>query len=316
MTTMVENPMRRGPVMLATDGTGSGTAVLAARLVAERLGVPLEVVTVVDPQPMYGGSAWSTSTFLSDVDDLRRIRRVETVHGFLARFSGGAAPPSIHVRFGGIAEEIANVASERNATLIVMGAAPHHRGSRTLGGERAVHVLRNSTVPVFSVPPGFERLPKKIVVAVDFAPASVRAAQAALLLLADGGTLTLLHILPPLYSDAPMKDIGRTSVAAIQSGFACLSAELEHIAGQRLTIETRIRTDENVDGIVSVAYATDADLVVVGTHGPTLIERVFVGSVASSVVLATPQAVLAVPPLAREHRPNRFSTGSVHATHP
>ena len=150
---------------------------------------------------------------------------------------------------------------------------------------------------MLSVPPGFSRLPKRVVVAVDFSPASVRAAQTALLLLADGGTLTLLHVLPPLHGDGPVHGVdGRTSIASIQSFFDRLGAELRRCGRERLAIETRIRTDDDVDGIVTVASTMDADLVVVGTHGPTLLERIFVGSVASSVVHAAPQAVLAVPP--------------------
>ena len=41
---------RRGPILLACDGTGQSSApVVAARLLAERLGVGLEVVMVLEP---------------------------------------------------------------------------------------------------------------------------------------------------------------------------------------------------------------------------------------------------------------------------
>ena len=47
------NPARRGPILLACDGTGQSRApVIAARLIADRLGVPHEVVTVLEPQVM------------------------------------------------------------------------------------------------------------------------------------------------------------------------------------------------------------------------------------------------------------------------
>jgi hypothetical protein len=53
---------------------------------------------------------------------------------------------------------------------------------------------------------------------------------------------------------------------------------------------------DDADGIVHCANAMGVDLVVVGTHGPRLLERIFLGSVASSVVHSAAQTVLAVPP--------------------
>ena len=48
------NPGRRGPIVLATDATGmGGVPILAARLLAARLDVSLEVVTVLDPPMPY-----------------------------------------------------------------------------------------------------------------------------------------------------------------------------------------------------------------------------------------------------------------------
>jgi nucleotide-binding universal stress UspA family protein len=298
---VLRNPALHGPILLATDGTSqSGAAVIAARLLAEQLGVPVEVVTVLEPDLAYGVALGGTPLYLPEVDAARRAKRVAAVLEYVARFSGDVAdvaPPTMHVRFGAIAEEIADVARERSATLVVVGAAPHQRVNRMIAGERAVHVLRASPVPVLSVPPGFSALPRNILVAVDFAPASVHAAQVALLLLANGGTLTLLHMLSPLLGDAPLRDAkGHDPAVAIQTLFERVRDELRPYAPDHVTIETRVRTGDDVDGIVACATGIGADLVVVGTHGPRLFERVFLGSVASSVVHTAAQAVLAVPP--------------------
>jgi nucleotide-binding universal stress UspA family protein len=234
--------------------------------------------------------------YLPEVDDVRREAQTAAVLEYVAKSAADASPP-VHVRFGGIADEIAFVVQERNASLVVVGAAPHQRGSRMIGGERAVHILRASSVPVLSVPPGFAALPRRVVVAVDFSPASVRAAQAALLLVAPGGTVTLLHVISPFLGDAPLRDAqGRDPADAVQSLFGRLRNEIRAYVPQDVTIETLIRTGDDVDGILAGAAAADADLVAVGTHGPRLIERFLVGSVASSVLHAAPQAVLAAPP--------------------
>jgi len=296
--TVPRNPALRGPILLATDGTGrSGAPVIAARLLSERLGVPLEVVSVLESQVVYGVALGGTPIFLPEVEDARRTNRMRAVQEFVARFSGGDVPPPMHIRFGAIADEIAQVARERSATLVVMGAAPHQRANRVIAGERAVHALRSSSVPVLSVPPGFSALPRNVVAAVDFSPASVRAAQTALLFLADGGTLTLLHVLSPLLSDAPLRDVaGRDPADAVQTLFGRLRDELRPYVAGHVTVETRLRTADATDGIVGAASSLGADLVAVGTHGPRLLERIFVGSVASSVMHAAPQTVLAAPP--------------------
>jgi len=180
---------------------------------------------------------------------------------------------------------------------VIVGAAPHQRLNRLIAGERAAHLLRSSSVPVLSIPPGFDALPRNVVAAIDFSPASVRAAETALLLVASGGTMTLLHVLSPLLGDAPLRDAaGRDPADAVQTLFGRLRDELRPSVPDDITLETRVRTDYDVEGILGIAADLGADLVVVGTHGPRLLERMFVGSVASSVLHNAAQAVLAVPP--------------------
>jgi len=292
------NPARRGPILLATDGTStSGAPVWAARLLSQRLGLPLEVVTVLNPQLVYGMGLEAAPMYVPELDATRRSAREAAVMDYVARFSDGAPPAPLQVRIGVIAREIADAARERSATLVVVGAAPHQRLTRIVAGERATQVLRVSECPVFSVPPGFTTLPRSALVAIDFSPASVRAAQAALLLLGDGGVLTLLHVLSPLMSDAPLRDpAGRDPADAVQSLFGRLRDELRPYVPDDVTVETHITTNDAVDGVLASARAIGADLIAVGTHGPRLLERMFLGSVASSILHAAEQPVLAAPP--------------------
>lgn len=292
------NPALRGPVLLATDGTSqSGAALIAARLIADRLGVPLEIVTVLEPQLAYGAVVGGMPVYIPELDQSQKEQRMAEVFAYVHRHSKDIDEPSIDVRYGVVALEVGNAARERGATLVVVGAAPHQRLNRIVAGERALQVVRASTVPVLSVPPGFAALPNNVMVAVDFSPASIRAAQAALLLVADGGTLLLLHVVSPLLADAALRDpAGRDPASSVQTLFARLREELRPYVPPGVTIETRVTTDHDIDGILETATRFDAELVVVGTHGPRFLERLFVGSVAASVIHAAPQAVLAAPP--------------------
>ena len=294
----IRNPARRGPIVLATDGTGVGGApVLAAQLLAARLDLPVEIVTVLEPVPLYNGALDMGMSYNPVVDEMRRDARETEVSDWVARFSGGAAPSRVHVRHGSVAYEIARFAREISATVVVMGAAPHRRLRHVVAGERAAQVLRSGDCPVLSVPLTFSGLPKVALVAVDFGPSSVRAALTALLMLDDCGTLVLTHVLPPLMSPAalstPPSDDPTAEVHAL---FDRLRTELDPYVPNGVKVETRLVTDDPVDGVLKSAEHLDADLVAVGTRGPGMFTRLLIGSVAASLIHADERPVLATPP--------------------
>ena len=293
------NPTRRGPVVLATDGTSeSGAAVVAAQLLAARLDVPLEVVSVLDPTPVYTTSVPEVVVPNdSTIDESRRETRETAVTDYFCRFSGGATPPRVHVRFGGIATEISRFAHEVSATMIVMGSAPHRRFRRIASGNRAARVLHSAPCPVLAVPPTFWELPQTVVAAVDFGPASVRGARAALLVVGDGGTLVLTHVMPPSMRAAALVAVEPTEPSAdVQARFDDLRHELHSCAPPGVRVEQRLVIDDAVTGILGTADRLGADLIAVGTHGPGLVARLLLGSVAESVLRRTARPVLASPP--------------------
>jgi nucleotide-binding universal stress UspA family protein len=292
------NPARRGPVILATDGASrSGAVVVAAQLLAARLDVPLEVVSVLEPTPIY--ASIPDVVVLSDptIDEARRDAQETMVSDYVGRFSGGATPPRIQVRFGGVVAELSRFAREVSATMIVMGSAPHRRFRRVASGNRAAQVLHSAGCPVLSVPPTFAELPRTVVAAVVFGPASVRAAQAAFLVVDDGGTVVLTHILPPLVRSAALSaDEPTEPTGGVHAMFDRLREELRPCTPAGVKIETRLIIDDAVNGILSSADHLDADLVAVGTHGQRLAARLLLGSVTETILHRTERPVLASPP--------------------
>jgi universal stress protein E len=292
------NPMRRGPVVLATDGTArGGAAVVAAQLIAARLGLPLEVVTVLEPTPIFSAAPEVVVVSDPSIDEARREACETTVTDYVCRFSGGATPPRVHVRFGGVAAEVSRFARELSATMVVLGSAPHRRFRHMASGDRAAQVLHSARCPVLSVSPSFTELPQTVIAALDFGPASVRAAQAALLVVADGGTVLLTHVLPPLVRPAALSAVTETDPSAeAQALFDRVREELGQFVPSGVKLETQLITDDAIKGILSSAAHAGADLIAVGTRGSGFFSRLLLGSVAESVLHDAAQNVLASPP--------------------
>ena len=311
------NPVRRGPVVLATDGTGrSGAVVVAAQLLAERLGLSLEVVTVLPSVP-YPLTPDVMVPIDPVTDDIRREARETTVCDYVTRYSGGATPARIHVRVGDTTTEIGRFANEVSATIVVIGSAPHRRLGRVRCGERAAHVLRAVSCPVLSVPPNFADLPRLVLAAVDFSPSSIRAAQAALLVVHSRGTVVLTHVLPPLVQPSALSvPHAGDREAAAREMFDRLLDELRPSMPPGVTTETQILTAEAAEGILSSADVIDADLVAVGTHASSILTRLLLGSVAEQVLYGANTMVLAAPPPSESDSAElwRHITGAVDAT--
>jgi universal stress protein E len=292
------NPARRGPILLALHGReSSGAAILAASLLSDRLGLDVRVVSVAGPEMRYAAPL--------DImpDPKTRLLELEAAHEKLLRerlYQALGKDPSwrIDVRHGERpAREIVRAAETLDATLIVVDAAQHAGIRHTLAGERALEVLRRARCPVLSVASPFSALPKCLVAAVDFSPASIRAVQVALLLADEGATVTLVHLPLPLYLQRPYRDRSGALIGAdVPKSFAHIEAEVRPYAPAGVLIQTRVLEGRIVPDVLAEASREQADLIVAGTHGPNRLERFFVGSTAASLLHMAPCSVLIAPP--------------------
>jgi nucleotide-binding universal stress UspA family protein len=109
-------------VVLAIDGTEcGGSGVVAARMIAARLDLPLEVITVLEPTPTSSATLDVEARADPAHDDARRQSREIAVTDYVCRFSGGDTPPRVHVRVGNASDEIIRFARAVLATTVVMG---------------------------------------------------------------------------------------------------------------------------------------------------------------------------------------------------
>ncbi len=140
---------------------------------------------------------------------------------------------------------------------------------------------------------------KHILLATDGSAASEHAAQLAVSLARQhAARLTVLYVVDPY----PYLGIGETNPMGFQ---AYMSAAMAHAAQAHAHVaelckdapgvELQVRVAENVaasTGIVRMAGELEADLIVVGSHGRTGIQRLMIGSVAAKVVAESPVPVL------------------------
>lgn len=303
-------PPVRGPVLLATDGGSATDATMrAAQAIAGRLGTAVEVVGVLEPFPSYY-MAPTIPIVPPDLEAGRRTALLSTIDTRLTAFGGGAEHWRVQVRHGQPGPTIAAVARDLDATAIVVGTGRHERRDRIFGGERALRVLRATDRPVLMVPPQFTALPTTVVAGIDFSPASVRAARAALLLLGVGGHLVLVHVTPTISPPtlaptlvlgdsgfAPMLAAWRDDEAATTAAsFERLRDELRPYTPSGVTIETRSRSGYVHDELLEVADEVGAEMLAIGTQGQNAVGRMLMGSVADDVVRHAARMVLIAPP--------------------
>jgi nucleotide-binding universal stress UspA family protein len=290
-----ENPTRRGPVLLALHGSETTSAPTAiARRLAERLNVRLEVVTVAEPVRSYGTEFGLGISPLPMEFDFAHTQE-ELVRRNVREVCGDANW-TLSTRYGYPAREISRRAAELDASVVVV-AASRHRGLREeVSGVRALQVLRHATCPVLSVSPDCSMLPMTVVAAIDFSPASVRAAEAALLAIDDGGVLILAHApLPVPVGRTVQDDVGALFTHDVAGAFERLRGELRELLPPNVTLETRQLEGQVAPALLDLATSANAGLITLGAHDRGVIERFFIGSVATKILHAAHCNVLASP---------------------
>ncbi|HZF69035.1 MAG TPA: universal stress protein [Gemmatirosa sp.] len=307
-----------GPVLLATDGRSAASgAVRVAAQAARRLGAPVQTVAILEPIATYGAEL--LVVLPPEFDAGRKADTREAVRAQLAELVGpetGAWP--LDTELGAPAQTLAQLAEARGASLLVLGIGRHSPFDRLFGTETALRALRSTERPVLAVPTDATRLPTRAVAAVDFTPASVRAAEVAMDLMAEGGTLVLAHVKPGVNAAQPLlADWDRAYTQRVDDLFGRLQALLaERRPDVRLA--TAVAIGDPADQLLQLVAREEAELLAAGTHGAGFVERVLVGSVATALLRRATCMVLAAqePNAADVARIERRMLGTAEVTDP
>lgn len=277
-------------VLIPTDGSeGIERAVAHGLALADRCGATVHALSVV------GGLTEELSTDASLPESVRESR-TEAAHQATADVRAQASVHDVAVvetvLEGTPAREIVSYADERT-DLIAMGTHGRTGLSRYLVGSVTTSVVRTASVPVLTArltdPPRSTSY-TDVLIATDGTDGSTSAIEHAIALARrHDATLHALYVVDTKYGiSAPVRSVleqdGERAVSAVTA-----AAEPAGVS----TVE-RVATGVPHREILSAIEEHDVDLLALGTHGRTGLDRLVLGSVAERLIRTAEIPVLTV----------------------
>ncbi len=285
-------------ILVPTDGSSpANRAIDAAMSIATRTDATVHGVYVLDLREVPASIAVDLEQLFSE-EGRRALATVED-----AGSEAGIQPVTATVKASAsIHEAILKYADEHDVELIVMGSHGRSGIDRFLLGSVTERTVRASAIPVLTIketplPADLE----SVLIPTDGSRGSMAAASHAIdLATAFGAAVHVVHSIDltvgggelatgPVYSE--FERIGRESVDEVIE-------QAEQAGVDR--IESSILTGSAGRAIVKYATDRDIDVVVIGTHGRSGLDRWLLGSVAEKVVRTAPMPVMTVNVRARE----------------
>lgn len=201
---------------------------------------------------------------------------------------------------GGVHETITDYATKHGIDLIVMPTGSRDRVTRVLLGSATERVIRTSSIPVLTLPPdpaavthpfrdllvptaGRNHTDSVIERGINIATAYSATFHA--LSVVDTKSLGI-----DVYSEQHVAELEEQATTAVDH-----ATEMAEDASVSSIQSSVIEGDSVPREIIQYIEAHNIDLIVVGTHGRTGVDRYLLGSVSEKVVRLSPVPVLVVP---------------------
>lgn len=220
---------------------------------------------------------------------------------------------------------LAGAAQRTGAGLIVVGATGSGPLAAELLGSTADRVLRKAPCPVLIVRGGLRVPPRRVLAPVDLSTLSGDAFRCGLHILAQlagGGEIRVQAVYALSFLDAlaagrgpaktPLEQVERSAAEELRRFV------LENRPEAPFQVDTAVLPGEARFEILRELEEHPADLVVLGTHGRGGLDRLLLGSVASTIARKAPCSVLAISPEAalEEGIADAITAQAVPAWHP
>ena len=281
-----------GPIVVALGGSDVSGVLRAARLFESTAVGGMLAVSVLEPLVAY--FTGDAPPILSpEFEEERASGRLATMAREISE-AGLSADWQTTIVYGDPSFGITSLARSRHAPLIVMGIGRRRPLDRLFGLETAARTIRRASCPVLAVTATVEVPFHEAVVATDFSLASISAARAIVPLMASTSVLHLVHVWEPnMVDDDRLQALNEAYVASLPARFAHLQELLSAPMG--VTVKHEVREGKAAEHILTFAEARHADVIVAGRHGMGAIERLFMGSVTTTLLHGATCAVLIAP---------------------
>jgi nucleotide-binding universal stress UspA family protein len=205
-----------------------------------------------------------------------------------------------HLTYEPAATSVVEVAARHGADLLVIGTRGLTGLRRIFLGSVAARIVRFATCPVVTVHAEQTRRGpvQTILLPTDLSDDASRAVDAAARVLGDAPQrrVILLHVYryPLVFSAAPAFVLAGEIVDLVREARAQLTQHAERFRERGITAEVVVEEGAPAESILRHAERHGADLIAMGTHGRSGLNRLFLGSTAERVLPQAPCPVLTV----------------------
>lgn len=282
-------------ILLSSDGSEfSEGAVREAIRLAKKCSSSLSVMSVLDINPEFDAMA---PQIIEKREKDARVH-LEAVQARVRK--EGLDCTTTVLRGEDPYKEIVNEAIRNKNTMIVMGRRGRTGLSRLMIGSVTARVIGHAPCNVLVVPKAGQLEFKSILVATDGSKYSAAAASEAIgLARRNNSSLTVISVVPSELTTPTDIDFTvnqRELIAEKEMHNAEKSAKDVKEAAQKEGVSARafVMTGKPSEAVIQLAQEKKADLIVLGSHGRTGVEKLLMGSVAERVIVLASCPVLVV----------------------
>lgn len=264
-------------------------AVQRAAMVSSETLVPLDLLHVAHLAPLERVRKLlepNVESLGARVLDAAKQKLVELAGTLQARYGVEAG---VRVAEGSVFTEVAQEAKRLTGGLVVCGSRGESIVRHFVLGTTALRLLGTTACPVLVVKQPPHEPYRKILIAVDFSPSSLRSVQQARSLAPDAQLILLHAYEAPFESHLRYASVDEDTIAQYQAAAKREAQQKLHALRSDAGIEISRCQLVLVHGnpaMRTLQYETevDADLIVMGKHGETLMEELLLGSVTKQVL--------------------------------